>query len=337
MRAVGYRESLPIENADALLDIEVPKPTPNGYDLLVQVHAIAVNPVDTKVRKRAQPPAGEYKILGWDAVGTVVEMGPQCRRYKAGDVVFYAGNVNKPGCNSEYQLVDERIVGRKPSSLTHEQAAALPLTAITAWEMMFDRLEISRIPSHSRGNMVIIGGAGGVGSIAIQIARKLTGLNVVATASRKQSRDWCLKLGAHHVIDHSQPMAEQLRALGVDGARYVLGLTATDKHFTTIADIMQPQGKFALIDDPGPIDVSLLKRKSVSLHWELMFTRPIFETEDMIKQQQLLNDIADLIDSGSIVTTFGQHLGAITAANLREAHRRIESGTTIGKLVLSGF
>lgn len=337
MRAVGYRESLPIENANALLDIDVPKPTATGHDLLVQIHAIAVNPVDTKVRKRAQPAAGDYRILGWDACGTVDGTGPECRLFKPGDEVFYAGNIERPGCNSEFQLVDERIVGRKPESLTHEQAAAMPLTAITAWEMLFDRLEVSRIPSQSRGVMVVVGGAGGVGSIAIQLARKLTGLTVVATASRRESREWCLKLGAHAVIDHAQSMPEQLHALGFDGAHYILGLTATDKHFPAIAQMMRPQGKFALIDDPGPIDVSLLKRKSVSLHWELMFTRSIFQTEDMINQHRLLNDVAEMIDAGNIVTTLGETLGAINAANLREAHRRIESGTTIGKLVLRGF
>jgi NADPH2:quinone reductase len=337
MHAVGYRESLPIDNASALLDLDLPQPSATGHDLLVRVNALAVNPVDTKVRKRAHPPAGEFKILGWDAVGTVIEKGPNCLLFKPGDEVFYAGNVNRPGCNSEFHLVDERIVGRKPKTLSNEQAAALPLTAITAWEMIFDRLQISRIPSHSRGVMMIVGGAGGVGSIAIQLARKLTGLTVIATASRAQSRDWCLKLGAHHVIDHSRDMPQQLSALGLDGAHYILGLTATDKHFCAIAEMLRPQGKFALIDDPGPIDVSLLKRKSASLHWELMFTRPIFQTEDMIHQHYLLNDVAELVDAGIIVTTLGQSLGAINAANLREAHRRLESGTTIGKIVLSGF
>lgn len=337
MKAVGYKKSLPIEDKDALLDVEVAKPEPGGRDLRVAVKAISVNPVDTKVRKRAAPPEGEVKILGYDAVGVVDAVGPEVTLFKAGDEVFYAGSILRQGTNAEYHLVDERIVGRKPASLSPAEAAALPLTSITAWELLFDRLGAVPGKSLDPRTLLIIGGAGGVGSILIQLARRLTGLTVLATAARPESRDWCLKLGAHAVIDHSQPMKAQIDALKLPPVELVASLTHTDQHYKSIIDFMAPQGKFALIDDPAEFSVGAFKGKGISIHWESMFTRSSFTTPDMIAQHHLLNDVADLIDKGVIKTTLGDHYGTINAANLKRAHALIESNKSRGKIVLEGW
>jgi NADPH2:quinone reductase len=335
MRAVGYKHSLPIENADALLDIEIDKPAPQGRDLLVQVKAISVNPVDTKVRKRADPKGGEPKVLGYDATGVVAAVGPGVTLFRAGDAVWYAGSIVRPGTNSEFHLVDERIVGRKPKSLDFAAAAALPLTSITAWEVLFDRFGIAR--GGGEGSLLIIGGAGGVGSIAIQLARTLTKLTVIATASRPETQSWCRELGAHHVIDHGKPMPEQVKAIGHRFVDYIFGVTESGEHFDAIAEIVAPQGKFGLIDDPKSLDVAKLKGKSASLHWEAMFTRSTFQTPDMDAQHKLLYEVAAMVDSGTIRTTVQENLGTINAANLRRAHAMIESGRTRGKIVLEGF
>lgn len=337
MKAVGYRKWMPISEAEALIDVELPAPVPGPRDLLVRVAAVSVNPVDTKVRKRAQPPEGEVKVLGWDAAGVVEKVGSEVTLFRPGDEVFYAGSLDRAGTNSELHLVDERIVGAKPRSLSFTQAAALPLTSITAWEMLFDRLAVAPGKSPDSRSLLVIGGAGGVGSILIQLARRLTGLTVVATASRPETRDWCLRLGAHHVIDHSRPLDAELKALGRPRVELIAGLTQTDKHYPAITEALAPQGKFALIDDPGPLDISLLKRKSASIHWEFMFTRPVFGTPDMIAQHRLLGDVSALVDDGVLKTTLGQGMGAINAANLRRAHAVIESGKARGKLVLTGF
>ena len=336
MRAVGYKKSLPIDQAESLLDIEIEKPAPQGRDLLVQVKAISVNPVDYKVRKRAAPPQGETKILGYDAAGVVDAVGPDVTLFKPGDEVFYAGSILRPGTNSEFHLVDERIVGRKPKSLDFAAAAALPLTSITAWEMLFDRFAIPRGGADGK-SLLIVGGAGGVGSILIQLARALTKLTVIATASRPETQAWCRELGAHHVIDHSKPMAEQLKAIGHRFVDYIFGVNHSDDHFDTIADVIAPQGKFGLIDDPKPFDFAKLKGKSASLHWEAMFTRSTFQTPDMDAQHKLLNDVAAMVDAGTIRTTLADNLGRINAANLRRAHAMVESGQMRGKLVLEGF
>jgi zinc-binding alcohol dehydrogenase family protein len=337
MRAVGYRKSLPIDQAEALVDLEIDKPAPKGRDLLVQVKAISVNPVDTKVRKRAAPKDGEPpKILGYDATGIVAATGPDVTLFKAGDEVWYAGSIIRPGTNAEFHLVDERIVGRKPKSLDFAAAAALPLTSITAWEVLFDRLGIARGGGEGK-SLLIIGGAGGVGSIAIQLARTLTKLTVIATASRPETQSWCKELGAHHVIDHSKPMAEQLKALGYRFVDYVFGVTESGDHFDTIAEVIAPQGKFGLIDDPKPLDTAKFKGKSASVHWEAMFTRSTFQTPDMIEQHRLLNEVAAMVEKGTIRTTVAENFGKINAANLRRAHAQIESGTTRGKIVLEGF
>jgi NADPH2:quinone reductase len=337
MRAVGYRKSLPIEDANSLLDVEVDKPQPGEHDLLVEVKAIAVNPVDTKVRKRAEPPEGEVKILGYDAAGIVVGTGAKVKLFKAGDEVFYAGSLVRQGTNSQFHAVDERITGRKPKNLTFAQAAALPLTSITAWEMLFDRLGVKKNDASDKRSLLLVGGAGGVGSIAIQLARKLTGLTVIATASRSETIAWCRDLGAHHVIDHSKPMPEQLKALGFAHCDLVVSLTATDTHLPAMAEIVAPQGKFGLIDDPKSFDALLFKRKSVSLHWEFMFTRPMFDTPDIAAQNALLNEVSALVEAGAIRTTLSETFGTINAANLRRAHALIESGKAKGKIVLDGF
>ena len=337
MKAVAYRQSLPIDHTDSLLDVTLPDPIPEGRDLLVKVEAIAVNPVDTKIRLGVDP-QGTDKVLGWDAAGTVIAVGAEASLFKPGDTVYYAGAIDRPGSNAELQRVDERIVGRKPASLSFAEAAALPLTSITAWELLFDRLGLRLGKPAKAGSLLIVGGAGGVGSIATQLARRLTGLQVIATASSPQSQAWCREMGAHHVIDHHQPLAAQVHAIVPDGVNYVLALTQTAQHFPALVEALAPQGAIACIDDPKPpLDLLALKRKSGSFHWEFMFTRSLFHTDDMIAQHHLLNEVADLIDAGLLRTTFNGDLGRINAANLRQAHARIESGRSIGKLVLSGF
>jgi NADPH2:quinone reductase len=337
MKAVGYRQSLPIDDANSLIDFEDAKPEPKGRDIRVAEKAISVNPVDTKVRKRAAPPAGETKILGYDAAGVVDAVGPEVTLFKPGDEVYYAGSIQRQGTNAEYHLVDERIVGRKPKSLSFVQAAALPLTTITAWELLFDRLGVPPGKSFYPRSLLIVGGAGGVGSILIQIARRLTALSVIATASRPESQAWCRDLGAHAVIDHSKPMKEQIEALKLPPVSLIASLTQTDQHMKALADIVAPQGRFGLIDDPPGFDVSLFKGKAVSIHWESMFTRSSFKTPDMIMQHHLLDDVADLVDSGVIRTTLDQTFGTINAANLKRAHALIESGKSRGKIVLEGW
>lgn len=337
MKAIGYQNPGSIDRDDALVDIELDKPVAKGRDLLVAVEAISVNPVDTKVRHSAAPEAGQWKVLGWDVAGRVVEVGEQVSRFKPGDEVFYAGSIVRPGANSEFHLVDERIVGHKPKRLSNAEAAALPLTAITAWEMLFHRLDINKPVPGAANAMLIIGGAGGVGSIAIQLVRALTNVMVIATASRPETREWVEELGAHHVIDHSKPMADQIAALGIGAPAFVFSTTQTDRHFDDIVALIAPQGRFGLIDDPPSLDVMKFKRKAVSTHWELMFTRAIFETPDMGEQGKLLDAVAALVEDGDITTTVTEILEPINAANLKLAHARIESGKTKGKIVLEGF
>ena len=337
MKAIGYQKSLPIDAAASLVDFETAKPEPTGRDIRVAVKAISVNPVDTKVRKRAEPPEGEYKILGFDAAGVVDAVGPDVTQFKPGDEVFYAGSNQRQGTNSEFHLVDERIVGKKPRTLSFAQAAALPLTSITAWELLFDRLGAVQGKSRDPRTLLVIGGAGGVGSILIQLARQLTGLTVVATANRPESKQWCLDLGAHAVIDHSKPLKEQIAALEVDPVGLVASLTFTDQHYRDVADIIAPQGRFGLIDDPAEFNIAVFKSKAVSIHWELMFTRSTFQTPDMIEQSRLLNDVADLIDERVLRTTLDQSFGTINAENLKRAHALLESGKSRGKIVLEGW
>jgi zinc-binding alcohol dehydrogenase family protein len=337
MKAVGYKKPLPIDDQDSLIDFETTKPEPKGRDVRVAVKAISVNPVDYKVRKRAAPPEGEVKILGYDAAGVVDAVGADVTLFKPGDEVFYAGSIQRSGTNAEFHLVDERIVGKKPKSLTFAQAAALPLTSITAWELLFDRLGAVPGKSIDPRTLLITGGAGGVGSILIQLARRLTGLTVVATATRAESQKWCLDLGAHAVIDHGKPMKEQIETLKPPPVALVASLTFTDQHYKAIAEFMAPQGKFGLIDDPAEFAMSVFKGKAISVHWESMFTRSSFQTPDMIAQHHLLNDVADLIDKGVLRTTLDQTFGTISAANLKRAHAVLESGKSRGKIVLEGW
>lgn len=335
MKAITFTQhALPIEDPQSLQDTDIPEPTPGPRDLLVEVRAVAVNPVDTKVR--AGTFTKEPKILGWDAVGVVRAIGADVTLFQPGDEVFYAGSIARTGSYSERHLVDERIVGHKPRSLSAADAAALPLTSITAWELLFDRLGVAEGAGQGQ-SLLITGAAGGVGSMLVQLARRLTGLTVIGTASRPETADWVRQLGAHHVIDHSQPMLAQLQVLGVAEVDYVASLTHTTQHFAQLIEVLRPQGRLAVIDDPDSLDVMPLKRKSLSLHWELMFTRSLYETDDMINQHHLLNRVAGLIDQGVLQTTVGQHFGAINAANMRRAHALVESGKARGKMVLEGF
>lgn len=338
MKAIGLTQYLPIDRADALRDIELPAPVASGHDLLVRVKAISVNPVDYKVRSPKDKVEDPPRVLGWDAAGVVEAVGPEATLFKPGDQVFYAGSITRPGANSELHLVDERIVGRKPANLGFAEAAALPLTALTAWEALFSRLRVARDGADAGKTVLILNGAGGVGSIAIQLAKKIAGLKVIATASRPESIAWVRGLGADEVVDHTQPLAPQLKAIGQAEVDYLLCFTDVAKYFDEFAAIVKPQGAIAAIVEPkGPLPLGSLMGKSITFAWELMFTRAMFGTPDMIEQHRLLNEVAAMIEQGELKTTLGQHLGAINAANLRRAHQILESGRTIGKLVLEDF
>ncbi|SKB70085.1 zinc-binding alcohol dehydrogenase family protein [Luteibacter sp. 22Crub2.1] len=337
MKAVVYRKSLPVADTQSLLDVELPDPSPGARDLLVGVEAVSVNPVDTKIRRNVDP-AGADKVLGWDVAGTVVAVGDEVTRFKVGDSVWYAGELERPGGNSALHVVDERIVGRKPSTFSMAEAAALPLTALTAWELMFDHMGIPHGTTGRPATLLVVGAAGGVGSIAVQLARRLTGLTVIGTASRPETRAWVESMGAHHVVDHSKPLADEVRAVAPEGVDYVLSLTATEKHYAALVDVLKPQGKLGLIDDPAEaIDVRLMKRKSLSLYWEFMYARSMYRTDDMAEQGRILDEVANLVDAGVIRTTVRENLGTVNADNLRRAHALLESGKAIGKIVLEGF
>ncbi|GAM56732.1 zinc-containing alcohol dehydrogenase [Vibrio ishigakensis] len=329
MKAVGYEANLPIEDPNSLLDIELDMPIASGKDILVKVESISVNPVDTKIRGNVAPESG-YKIVGWDAVGTVEQVGEDVSLFQVGDKVWYAGDLTRQGSNAEFQLVDERIVSKAPVSVSSAQAAALPLTTLTAWEMLFDRLQVE-----GEKSILIIGAAGGVGSIMVQLAKKLTKLKVIATASRPASVDWLKELGADQIIDHNQSLSEQLGL--EDCIDYVVSLNNTEQHMPEVYKVIKPQGKFGLIDDPKSFDIMPFKRKSVSVHWEFMYTRSMFETEDMAQQHEILNKVASMIDSGELKTTLGEHFGTINAENLKRAHALIEKMQARGKIVLEGF
>lgn len=336
MKAVGYYTPGDLNRDDALTDMELPRPEPGATDLLVRVSAIAVNPVDTKIRRNRAPEQGQAQVLGWDAVGIVESVGSQVSGFAVGDRVYYAGAINRPGSNAEYQTVDYRIAARAPASLSDAQAAALPLTTITAWELLFDRLAVPEGGGKDQ-SLLVIGAAGGVGSILVQLARQLTQLTVIGTAARPESADWVRQHGAHQVIDHSRPMQPQLAALGLDGVTMVASLTHTSEHFEQYVECLAPQGKLALIDDFESLDILKLKPKSLSLHWEFMFTRSLHQTPDMAEQGRLLARVAELVDAGTLRTTLGEHFGSINAANLRRAHELLESHKARGKIVLEGF
>lgn len=341
MKAVGYFQSLPISNDEALVDIEISQPVATGKDLLVKVNAIAVNPVDYKIRQNVSPVNNQHKVIGWDAVGEVVATGEDVRAFKPGDKVFYAGDLNRQGSNAEFQLVDERLVGHKPKSLSDVEAAALPLTSITAWELLFEHLQIKQTSPRSQTQsdevILVVGAAGGVGSILIQLVKAISGATVIATASRESSQNWVRELGADYVVDHAKPLPAQIAALDLGGVTHVASLNSTGSYWDDYIEMLQPFGKIGLIDDPASLDVKKIKPKSLSLHWEFMFARSMFNAKDMSAQSELLNRISDLVDQGMIKTTAGKHLGLINAENLRKAHHELESGKSIGKIVLEGF
>ncbi len=338
MKAVGLTRYLPIENPESLVDVVVEKPRATGRDILVKVMAISVNPVDTKVRAPKDRVEEVPKILGWDVAGIVEEAGPDCSLFRPGDEVFYAGSIARQGGNSEYHLVDERIVGRKPASLNFAEAAALPLTSITAWEALFTRMSISQDPSaNEKKSLLIIGAAGGVGSIAIQLAKQ-AGLIVIGTASRPETVEWVKSMGADYTINHHDPLLPQLEAIGFSSVPYIFCLNALEKHWAGISEAVSPQGVVCAIDDPtSPLNLKLLKQKSATFVWEFMFTRSLYETDDMIEQHLLLNLIADAVDHQKLKTTLSEVLGPISAEHLRQAHKLLESNRTIGKVVLENF
>jgi NADPH2:quinone reductase len=334
MKAIGFKQSLAITEQDSFSTFEIDMPQPAGKDLLVKIKAISVNPVDYKVRQNSakgttlQAP----KIIGWDAVGTVEEIGTEVTLFKKGDEVYYSGDLNRSGCNAEYQLVDERIVGKKPVSLSYPESAAMPLTTITAWEMLFERF---RVTDKDKGkSILIIGGAGGVGSIATQIAKQVAGLVVICTASRTESREWCEQQGADHIVDHTD-LINEVRKAGFQYVDFIMDCVDVNLYWDAFVELIKPQGRIGSISDPkAPVILSQLKRKSVSFHWELMYTRSLFQTEDMIEQHHILHTVADLFDDGTLKSTLNNTLQGFTVDNLKEAHRLLESGKAIGKTVI---
>jgi len=337
MKAIGYYVPGSIDRNDALLDLDLPAPVAGPRDLIVRVKAISVNPADTQFRASATPSQGSPKVLGWDAAGVVEAVGAEVTLFEVGDEVFYAGDMTRPGANAELHAVDERIVGRKPRSLDWAQAAAMPLTSLTAWELLFDRLRVPYGEGRGQGSLLVINGAGGVGSILIQIARRLTGLTVVATASRPETIAWVQEMGAHHVIDHHKPLDEELARIGIPEVDYVAGLTGSELHLPLFPKIIAPQGHLAMIDNAKHFDIVGLKRKSITVSWELMFTRSAYQTADMIAQHEILDEVSALLDQGVLRTTLTQQASPIDAANLKRMHAIAESGRAIGKLVLAGF
>jgi NADPH2:quinone reductase len=335
MKAVAFTHSKPISDMDALIDVDIRTPQPRHHDLLVEVKAVSVNPVDTKIRLRNEP-LGETRVLGFDAAGIVRAIGPEVQNFSVGDEVYYAGIPSRPSANAEYQLVDHRITGHKPRSLTFAEAAALPLTGLTAWEMLFDRFRIPRDQAVG-GTLLIIGGAGGVGSIATQLAATLTDLTVVATASRPETAAWCTAMGAHYVVNHKQPMAPQLADLGFPAPNYIFCTTHEKIHFKAMTDMLAPEGAIGIIESGFAPDISGLMQKSGSLHTEYVFARGIQQTANIAAQHRTLEAIAHLVDNGTLKTTMTENYGRITAANLKRAHAAIEAGTARGKIVLEGF
>ena len=338
MKAIGIYQYQPTSDPDCFAEIELEKPQPSNRDLLVKVKAVSVNPVDCKVRKSVKDKLVTPRILGWDAAGIVEQVGDRVSLFKPGDEVYYAGSITRPGSNSEYQLVDERIVGKKPATLSFAEAAALPLTTITAWEALFERLGIEphKTAKNLASKVLIIGGAGGVGSIAIQLAAQVAGLQVIATASRKESIDWCFKMGSNYCIDYREPFAASLEKIALKEVDYILCFNDTDRHFKDMVDVIKPQGKIcSIVGTEHPLDLNLIKNKSVTFAWEFMFTKSMYETDDIQSQHELLNQVADLVDRGILKTTVTQNLGALNAIDLAKAHALLESGKTVGKLVLS--
>ncbi len=357
MKAIGYQQNLPITDVNALQDIELPTPVVSGRDILVEVKAVSVNPADYKIRQDMPAEKDQWKVLGWDAAGIVKAVGDEVSLFNVGDKVWYAGDITRTGSNAQFQLVDERIVGKMPNSLSYAEAAALPLTTITAWELLFDRLDVDRLDVErlqgqrqqenssdssaqeqpAKKRILVIGAAGGVGSVMVQLIKQLTNLELIATASRPETVSWLEDLGADHIINHRNPLSEEFAVQSLAEVDYVVSLNNTEQHLVEIEKVIKPQGKFALIDDPDTLNIMPFKMKSVSVHWEMMFTRSLFKTEDMQAQHELLNAVSTLIDDSVIKTTVGNHFGTINATNLRQAHQLLESQKAKGKIVLEGF
>ncbi len=334
MKAVGFTTSLPIEAADSFIDFEIPVPEPTGHDLLVKIKAVSVNPVDFKIRQNSAKDKvlDAPKIIGWDASGIVEAVGNNVTLFKKGDEVYYAGDINKPGSNAAYQLIDERIVGKKPSLLSDAEAAAMPLTTLTAWEALYDRMRINE--SDKGKSVLIIGGAGGVGSIAIQIAKKIAGLQVIATASRPETVEWCKQQGADIVVNHKDLVSE-VRNAGFKYVDFILDFVNTNTYWDAMVELIKPQGHIASITGSAePVALTKLKSKSVTFSWEFMYTRSTFETDDMIEQHHILNKAAALFDNGTLKTTLNKTFNGLSADNLKAAHRLQESGKAIGKTVI---
>ena len=335
MKAIGYKENFPIEDVNSLQDIELNTPKATGRDILVEIKAISVNPADYKVRAGMPVEGDDWKVIGWDATGIVKEVGDEVSLFKVGDEVWYAGDFTRQGSYAQYQIVDERIVGKKPSSLSFPEAAALPLTSLTAYELLFDRLQVAK--EDASKSILVIGAAGGVGSILVQLAKKLTKLNIIGTASREETTAWLKDLGADSVINHRNKLSEEFEKYNLPAPDYIVSLNATEQHADEIVKVIKPQGRFGFIDDPKTFNVMPFKAKAVSTHIELMFTRSMFQTEDMIEQHNILNKVSELIDNGTIKTTLGENFGSINAENLRKAHAFLETGKAKGKIVLEGF
>ncbi|MFD2939422.1 zinc-binding alcohol dehydrogenase family protein [Flavobacterium notoginsengisoli] len=335
MKAIGFKTSLSIEEKDSFIEFEIAKPIPGAHDLLVKIDAISVNPVDFKIRQSAAKDTVLEipKIIGWDAVGIVQAVGEKVTLFEVGDLVYYAGDITKQGSNAEYQIIDERIVGRKPKTLSIEESAVIPLTALTAWEILFDRIRIDADKDKGK-SILIIGGAGGVGSIAIQLAKKIAGLNVIATASRPETIDWCKQQGADFVVDHKDLVAS-VREAGFENVDFILDFVDTNAYWDTMVELIKPQGHIASITGSAePVVLNKLKSKSVSFSWELMYTRSMHQTEDMVEQHNILNIVADLLDDGILKTTLKETYNGLTAENLKKAHQLLESGKTIGKIAI---
>jgi len=339
MKAIAAYGSLPCSDPGAFALVDLPDPVPGPHDLLVRVEAVAVNPVDTKVRSGLPGPGSGAapRLLGWDCAGVVEATGAAVASFVPGDRVWFAGDISRPGCNAERVLVEEAICGRRPANLTAAEAAALPLTGLTAWEALFERLRLDPEGADAGRSLLIIGGAGGVGSIAIQLARR-AGLVVIATASRLESRAWCERMGASHVVDHSQPLAPQLVGLGLEEVDAIANFSDTDAYWPVMAELIRPQGAIvAIVGNRAPLDLNLLKAKSVSFHWEFMFTRPQFRTPDRGRQGEILQRLAELVEAGEIRSTATTHLESISPGNLAQAHALLEGGRTLGKIVLQGW
>lgn len=334
MKAVGFYKSLPINESESLLDVELPDPELRSNDLLVEVSAISVNPADAKrrIRTAAETPHETPFILGYDAVGIVKECGADVTGFSVGDRVWYAGDANRDGSYAELQCVDHRIASIAPTSVSDEAAASLPLVSLTAWEILFERLQVP--VGETPSSLLVIGGAGGVGSVTIQLARKLTGLDVIATASRDVSANWCREMGAHSVVDH-RDLVKETRALGRENVEYIVQYADTAQHWDAMCDLIAPQGRIGtIVETDENLNVSALQGKSAALMWELMFTRSLFGTADMYKQGQILARVAKLVDDGIVKTTQTKVLSGLSAATLKQAHEIIETASMTGKLVI---